>query len=165
MSQITTILRGARETYEIPVLFQHAGAWVEDALTQAGLCMGTMETAEDTVLLLGAPCPELTAAAYSRLIQNHQAIGADFTVFAQTMPARGADDRILCLASDTPPVVCAQKKAAQMLAEGDLVAAVNVALQEGCTVEVVQIPPVTVVTDGLSAFEAQKHLCTRINMG
>ena len=39
MSQITTILRGARETYEIPVLFQHAGAWVEDALTQAGVCV------------------------------------------------------------------------------------------------------------------------------
>lgn len=164
MSQITTILRGARETYEIPVLFQHAGAWVEDALTQAGVCVGTMETAEDTVLLLGAPCPELTAAAYTRLIQNHQAMGADFTVFAQTMPSRGADDSIVCLASDTPPVVCAQKKAAQMLAEGDLIAAVNAALQKGCTAEAVQIPPVTVVTDGVSAFEAQKHLCAAINM-
>lgn len=165
MSQITTILRGAHETYEIPVLFQHAGAWVEDALAQAGLCIGTMETAGDTVLLLGAPCPELTAAEYTRLIQSHQAIGADFTVFAQTMPSRGADDSILCLASDTPPVVCARKEAAQMLAEGDLIAAVNAALQKGSTAEVVLTSAVTVVTDGLSAFEAQKRLCTRINLG
>ena len=165
MSQITTILRGARESYEMPVLFQHAGAWVEDALAQAGIGIGAMETAEDTVLLLGAPCPELTAAEYKRLTETHAAIGADFTVFAQTMPSRGADDSVTCLAPDTPPGECARKEAAKTLAEGDLIAAVNAALQNGYSAEVIMVSPIIAVTDGISAFEAQKRLCTRINMG
>ena len=66
MSQITTILRGAQKTYETPVLFQSAGAWVRQALAEAGFSEGVVETAGDNVLLIGAPCPELTAAASGR---------------------------------------------------------------------------------------------------
>ena len=98
MSQITTILRGAQKTYETPVLFQSAGAWVRQALAEAGFSEGVVETAGDNVLLIGAPCPELTAAEYQRLAESHLAIGADFTVFATHMPPRDADDRITRLA-------------------------------------------------------------------
>lgn len=164
MSQITTILRGAQAAYEIPVLFQSAGAWVQDALAEAGFPEGTPQTAGDNVLLLGAPCPELTAAAYQRLAESHLAIGADFTVFTAQMPPRDAEDRVTCLAPDTVPVVCARTEALSALPDGDLIAAVNQAIQAGRTVETVLTEPVVAVVDGMSAFEAQKRLCARINM-
>ena len=164
MSQITTILRGAQKTYETPVLFQSAGAWVRQALAEAGFSEGVVETAGDNVLLIGAPCPELTAAEYQRLAESHLAIGADFTVFATHMPPRDADDRITRLAPDTIPVVCARREALPALPEGDLISAVGQAMAAGKTVEAVLSEPVVPVVDGMTAFEAQKRLCARINM-
>lgn len=164
MSQITTILRGAQKVYETPVLFRSAGAWVKNALAEAGLAEGVMETAGDHVLLIDAPCPELTAAEYKRLVESHLAIGADFTVFVCRMPQRDAADAIVRLAPDTVPVVCARTEAAKVLGTGDLIEAVNTAIASGKTAEAVLCEPVVAVTDGMSAFEAQKRLCTRINM-
>ena len=131
MSQITTILRGAQKAYETPVLFQSAGAWVKSALAEAGFREGVIETAGDNVLLIGAPCPELTAAEYQRLVQNHMAVGADFTVFAAHMPPRDAADSITRIAPDTVPVVCARTEALAALPDGDLIAAVNQAISAG----------------------------------
>ena len=164
MSQITTILRGAQKAYETPVLFQSAGAWVKSALAEAGFREGVIETAGDNVLLIGAPCPELTAAEYQRLVQSHLAIGADFTVFAAHMQPRDAADSITRIAPDTVPVVCARTEALAALPDGDLIAAVNQAVSAGKSVEVVLSEPVVPVVDGVSAFEAQKRLCARINM-
>ena len=164
MSQITTILRGAQKTYETSVLFESAGAWGRQALAEAGFSEGVVETAGDNVLLIGAPCPELTAAEYQRLAESHLAIGADFTVFATHMPPRGADDRIIRLAPDTIPVVCARREALSALPEGDLISAVGQAMAAGKTVEAVLSEPVVPVVDGMTAFEAQKRLCARINM-
>lgn len=164
MSQITTILRGAQKAYETPVLFRSAGAWVKNALAEAGLAEGVIETAGDHVLLIGAPCPELTAADYKRLVESHVAIGADFTVFVCRMPQRDAADAIVQLTPDTVPVVCARTEGAKTLDAGDLIQAVNAAIASGKTAEAVLCEPVVAVTDGMSAFEAQKRLCARINM-
>lgn len=165
MSQITAILRGTRQMYEIPVLFQSAGQWVEDALSQAGISVGEWDQAGDTVLLLDAPCPELTAEAYKRLIETHLAVGADFTVFACRAPERDMDDRIVRLPQDTIPVVCARTQAARALESGGFVDVLNTAAAQGSIIDIVRwCEPAIQVTDGMSAFEVQKRLCTRINM-
>ena len=162
MSQITTILRGAQKAYN-PCAVSERGRMGEECAGRSGIREGVIETAGDNVLLIGAPCPELTVAEYQRLVQSHLAIGADFTVFAAHMPPRDASS-ITRIAPDTVPVVCARTEALAALPDGDLIAAVNQAVSAGKSVEVVLSEPVVPVVDGVSAFEAQKRLCARINM-
>lgn len=169
MSQISTILLGAEEPYDCPVLFQSAGKWVEDALAEAGMPVvpSADEVAGDAVMLVGAPCPELTAEDYRRLAALQLAVGADMTLFSDPahMPVRGAADEIISLPAGTLPVVCAAPETARALTGAeDLIAAVNGLLAAGKTAETVQIAGAAVVTDGATAFAAQKKLCERINM-
>lgn len=170
MSHITTILLGVQQAYELPVLFQGAGAWVQQALAEAGMeTAAALDAAEgDAILLVGAPCPELTAKDYRRLAETHLAVGADFTVFTDFahQPVRDAADAVTTLPAGTLPIVCARPEAARAAAlDGDLIAAVNAAIAAGRTAEVVRMDAsVTPVTDGASAYAAQKALCMRINM-
>lgn len=167
MSEISTILRGAQQAYEQPVLFERAGDWVRAALAQAGFSEDA-GTDVQAVVLVGAPCPELTAEDYRRLVDSHLAIGADMTVFSTPahLPARNADDAIAALPAGSVPVVCAAPDVARALAEGDdLIAQINARLAAGASAETVALSlDVVTVIDGATAYAAQKQLCMRINM-
>ena len=157
----------------IQVLFSDAKTLVKQELSSLNLpiCETISQVESEYVLLLDALCPTVKAAQYQKLMELHTAVGAAFTVLSQKNEGHGIvygeQHEITSLFGGTDvmalPVVCARTEAVREI-EADLLAAVDGAISAGAWAETLTIDPVVVVTDGMSAFAAQKQLCRQINL-
>lgn len=158
-----------------PVLFSSAGAWMNDALPggAALLCpMGetpfateadalrAVEIPEDAehVLLAAAPAPELTAEDFAHAFTLHQAVGSDVMQLCSNMNGSGPQ-RTLRIAIFRADALRRLLPQAQSLDE-----LLRTAGEQDMFVDACAVPEVIQVTDGMTAYQAQKNLTLRINL-
>ena len=159
---MTLFLDGVRQTdglcsFSRKVLFTDAGAFIKNALENTPL-ENVAHTAKQTlfasekqalqaailpedaehILVMAVAMPELTRADFSKIAALHLAIGQDVTVFANSTVAHY---------------------------ENAVIRDENDAVSDGAAVEVCNVDDVTVLTDGIKAYEAQKKLVMKINFG
>ncbi len=189
MDKIATVLPGGPGgIFSHRVLFDTAGDWVRRSLPpECGEPVFAPFTREallplaegvDAVLLVCAPCPELTEDDYRRLAETHFAVGSGVTLLLAGETAdglaavRGADgeiasvihgngERVLRTAIFTPQAF----REALAIAPESFQRLVEAAAACGEAVGAAQAPDAVEVADAAAAYQAQKRLTERINLG
>ena len=174
MSQYSAVFLDS-DAAHLPILFSEAHVWMKGELAKHEYIVfeDFSSVSSENVLLLGAVCPEITAAQYGKLMELHSAVGADVTIFAAkcgTSGIRRDADHAVCSLFDGSgpaalPVFCVRAELLKKFETADVLQSVEELLKTGASAEVVEIDPVCVVTDPAAAFQVQKQLCKRINFG
>ncbi len=156
-----------------PVLFLDAAGWMTQQIPTSviPLCpLGETPFASEEqalravklpenadILLVAAPVPELTAKDCQHLFECHSAIGGDVTMCCTT-DAAGTTHRY--------PIAVFRRQTLCSLLQGavSVQQMLDKAEQQGLLTHSCQVPDMVTVTNGLSAYEAQKRLMLRINM-
>lgn len=147
--------------------------FVDEAQALRALCV---PNDSEHVLLIAAPMPELTAADFARAASLHLAIGNAVTLLCCSGAASAhsvlwnADGELCGVGSGSGE--CALPAAifradilkAVLPHSQSLFDVVTKAAAQGSPADICMVPAVTVVTDGLRAYQAQKNLTMRINM-
>lgn len=130
------------------------------------------------ILVMAVAMPELTRADFSKIAALHLAIGQDVTVFANSTVAhyenaviRDENDAVCKIGTGNghkalPAAIFKKSALEKVIGKAEnLFDAINLLASDGAAVEVCNVDDVTVLTDGIKAYEAQKKLVMKINFG
>ncbi len=131
----------------------------------------------ENILIISIAMPELSKADFERMAKLHTVIGQDITLlvtqnmsYSENAVLRDENDCAYKIGHGNgqkalPAAIFKRSVLEKVLANAEnLFDAVNLAAAEGAVVDVCPVQEVTVVTDGIKAYEAQKKIMMKINL-
>lgn len=132
----------------------------------------------ESIFVIACAMPELTKKHFEKLFKIHNSMGQDITVLttlssfnAENVINRDEDDVVRFIGCGfgeiAYPAVIFRKDIFKQNCKNakDIFDVVNIAAKNGAFIEICQIDnDITVLTDGIKAYEAQKKLVMKINM-